>query len=176
MKAPLADYIAHHAAQLSRKPNPGHPPVSDTECRPRREFLLKPKTPLGDFDESDPLADGAHPGNASLFQASIAEADQVVVIAVVVSGEPRNSELSDSHSAADVSGESHRGVQEPGESGEARERAPAPEHGLCPRCSHVRLLKSERGSTFLLCTLAKVDRRFTKYPPQPVLACSGFSE
>ena len=75
----------------------------------------------GDFDESDPLADGAHPENASPFQASIALVDQVVISAVGVLGEPRNRELSDHHSAADVSGESHRGVQEPGESGESED-------------------------------------------------------
>jgi hypothetical protein len=38
----------------------------------------------------------------------------------------------------------------------------------------VKLVHSERGSTFLLCRLAATDARFPKYPPQPVLACPGF--
>lgn len=59
----------------------------------------------------------------------------------------------------------------------ARARGPADRpRGLCARCRHVRILRSERSSTFLLCTRSKADRRFPKYPPQPVLACMGFEE
>jgi hypothetical protein len=47
--------------------------------------------------------------------------------------------------------------------------------GLCPNCAHVQRIASAKGSTFLLCTLSKSDPRFPKYPPQPVLACSGFA-
>jgi hypothetical protein len=46
--------------------------------------------------------------------------------------------------------------------------------GLCPRCAYVKRLRSDRGSTFLLCARSKDDPRFPKYPPQPVLACDGF--
>ncbi len=45
---------------------------------------------------------------------------------------------------------------------------------LCPECAHVRVIESSTGSRFLLCMRAKLDSRFTKYPPQPVVACPGF--
>jgi hypothetical protein len=46
--------------------------------------------------------------------------------------------------------------------------------GKCPSCLHVRILESDKGSRFFLCELAKVDERFSKYPPQPVIRCAGF--
>jgi hypothetical protein len=46
--------------------------------------------------------------------------------------------------------------------------------GKCPGCLHVRIIESGKGSRFLLCELAKVDARFSKYPPQPVIRCDGF--
>ena len=46
--------------------------------------------------------------------------------------------------------------------------------GKCPGCLHVRIIESGKGSRFLLCELAKVDERFPKYPPQPVIRCAGF--
>ena len=46
--------------------------------------------------------------------------------------------------------------------------------GLCPDCAHLRLIESEKGSTFLLCTLAKSDPSLPRYPPQPRVVCSGF--
>jgi hypothetical protein len=61
----------------------------------------------------------------------------------------------------------------------SRDPAPpgAPERsrhgGLCPRCVHVKEVRSARGSVFLLCRLAAEDARFSKYPPQPVFECSG---
>ena len=48
--------------------------------------------------------------------------------------------------------------------------------GLCPGCAHSRVVKSATGSRFLMCRLAKVDARYTKYPPQPTLRCAGFEE
>lgn len=53
---------------------------------------------------------------------------------------------------------------------------PAPLAGasLCASCRHVRVVCSSRGSTFFLCKLAASDARFPKYPPQPVVACSGW--
>lgn len=54
--------------------------------------------------------------------------------------------------------------------------ADAPRAGLCPVCLHVKRIRTGKGSVFLLCTRAKVDPAFPKYPPQPVLACPGFAE
>ncbi len=52
---------------------------------------------------------------------------------------------------------------------------PAPERaGLCPRCRHVKVVASPRGSTFLLCLRASQDPRYPKYPPQPVVSCRGY--
>ncbi len=47
--------------------------------------------------------------------------------------------------------------------------------GICPSCLHVRILESDKGSRFFLCELAKLDERFRKYPPQPVIRCVGFA-
>jgi hypothetical protein len=47
---------------------------------------------------------------------------------------------------------------------------------LCETCSHVREVVSGTGSRFLLCRLSQADRRFSKYPPQPVIACEGFED
>jgi hypothetical protein len=44
---------------------------------------------------------------------------------------------------------------------------------LCESCVHLREVVSGRGSRFLLCLLSQADRRFAKYPPQPVLRCTG---
>lgn len=46
--------------------------------------------------------------------------------------------------------------------------------GLCSVCQHVKVVKSSKGSTFILCGLAKTDRRLSKYPPLPVIECVGF--
>ena len=54
-------------------------------------------------------------------------------------------------------------------------RQPEPGQGLCPECRNVRIITSDRGSVFLFCRLSAVDPRFPKYPPQPVIACPGFS-
>jgi len=44
---------------------------------------------------------------------------------------------------------------------------------LCERCRHVRVVESKSGSRFLMCLASKDDARFPKYPPQPVVVCSG---
>jgi len=46
---------------------------------------------------------------------------------------------------------------------------------LCNSCAKCRTIVSGTGSRFLLCTLAQTDRRFAKYPPQPVVRCTGFA-
>lgn len=52
---------------------------------------------------------------------------------------------------------------------------PAPRApGLCPICAYVRVLSSDRGSTFYLCQRSKDDPRYPRYPPQPVWVCAGF--
>lgn len=50
----------------------------------------------------------------------------------------------------------------------------SPSIGLCSVCQHVKVVKSAKGSTFILCGLAKADRRLSKYPPLPVMECVGF--
>jgi hypothetical protein len=47
---------------------------------------------------------------------------------------------------------------------------------LCKTCAHVREIVSAKGSRFLLCSLSQTDRRFPKYPPQPVVRCEGYLE
>ena len=51
-------------------------------------------------------------------------------------------------------------------------RTPSP--GLCGRCVHVQLVSSARGSTFYLCRRSFTDPAFPRYPPIPVIVCSGF--
>jgi hypothetical protein len=51
---------------------------------------------------------------------------------------------------------------------------PAPREGLCPHCANVQVIANDRGSRFYLCRLSFVDTRFSKYPPQPVIACAGY--
>jgi hypothetical protein len=46
---------------------------------------------------------------------------------------------------------------------------------LCESCRFLRSVVSGRGSRFLLCELSKQDRRFPKYPPQPVTRCGGYA-
>ena len=42
---------------------------------------------------------------------------------------------------------------------------------LCHRCVHLRLVRSARGSTFLMC----LEPSLPKYAAQPVRACRGFT-
>jgi hypothetical protein len=46
--------------------------------------------------------------------------------------------------------------------------------GLCDTCSFMRLIHSDRGSTFFLCELSATDQSFPKYPRLPVLQCPGY--
>ena len=50
----------------------------------------------------------------------------------------------------------------------------APRDGLCPGCAWVRVVRSAKGSRFLMCLRSRDDPRFVKYPPQPLMACAGF--
>jgi hypothetical protein len=47
---------------------------------------------------------------------------------------------------------------------------------LCKSCVNVREVVSGTGSTFMLCRLAQTDKRFSKYPPQPVVRCDGYED
>ena len=47
--------------------------------------------------------------------------------------------------------------------------------GLCERCSHSRVMRSDRGSAFYLCRVTFDDPTFPKYPQLPVLSCSAFA-
>ena len=44
--------------------------------------------------------------------------------------------------------------------------------GLCAICVHLELVGSKR-SVFVRCGLSDEDDRFLRYPPLPVLRCSG---
>jgi hypothetical protein len=46
--------------------------------------------------------------------------------------------------------------------------------GLCAACVHARVITSGKGSHFWLCELSRVDPAFPRYPPLPVVRCSGF--
>lgn len=46
--------------------------------------------------------------------------------------------------------------------------------GLCGLCRHCRVVESGRGSRFYLCRRSREDPAFPRYPPIPVVRCSGF--
>ena len=55
---------------------------------------------------------------------------------------------------------------------------PAPEDpgvGLCARCTHVRIVESNRGARFYRCEYSRVDPRFPKYPALPVRSCRAYA-
>jgi hypothetical protein len=45
--------------------------------------------------------------------------------------------------------------------------------GLCAGCAFVRLITSSRGTVFYLCERSRTNPAFPKYPPLPVLRCTG---
>ena len=47
---------------------------------------------------------------------------------------------------------------------------------LCKSCSTVREVVSGTGSKFLFCQLSQTDKRFPKYPPQPIVRCDGYED
>jgi hypothetical protein len=46
---------------------------------------------------------------------------------------------------------------------------------LCRDCVHCKQVISGTGSRFWLCKLSHMDRRYPKYPMQPVVCCQGFA-
>ncbi len=53
-------------------------------------------------------------------------------------------------------------------------REDAPRVGLCARCINVHMVENRKGSRFYRCRLADIDPAFLRYPPLPVLSCTGF--
>ena len=47
--------------------------------------------------------------------------------------------------------------------------------GLCETCTHVQIVRSSKGSSFVLCRLSEVNPAFRRYPVLPVTACPGYS-
>ncbi|MDB4637638.1 hypothetical protein OAK47_01240 [Planctomycetaceae bacterium] len=45
---------------------------------------------------------------------------------------------------------------------------------LCDYCRHRKLVISGKGSRFLMCQKSSEDKRYPKYPPQPVVECAAF--
>jgi hypothetical protein len=45
---------------------------------------------------------------------------------------------------------------------------------LCESCTSMREVVSGKGSRFLLCQLSATNPAFAKYPPQPIVRCSGY--
>jgi hypothetical protein len=45
---------------------------------------------------------------------------------------------------------------------------------LCETCTSMREVITPGQSRFLLCQLSKTDPGYPKYPPQPILLCSGY--
>ena len=48
--------------------------------------------------------------------------------------------------------------------------------GLCRECEHAREVRSDRGSVFVMCGLARQKPGYPRYPSLPVRACPGFSK
>ena len=46
--------------------------------------------------------------------------------------------------------------------------------GLCETCTHVQIVRSSKGSSFVLCRLSEVDPAFRRYPTLPVITCRGY--
>lgn len=55
-----------------------------------------------------------------------------------------------------------------------RPEDPRAEVGLCFGCRHARSQENARGSRFWRCLRADREPDFLRYPPLPVLECSGF--
>jgi len=44
---------------------------------------------------------------------------------------------------------------------------------LCAACKRARLIRTQRGPAYILCTLAETGAAYDKYPAQPVRECPG---
>ncbi|HBN77913.1 MAG TPA: hypothetical protein DD473_19300 [Planctomycetaceae bacterium] len=45
---------------------------------------------------------------------------------------------------------------------------------LCEFCLPMKEVISGKGTRFVLCQKSSLEKRFPKYPPQPVIQCDGF--
>jgi hypothetical protein len=45
---------------------------------------------------------------------------------------------------------------------------------LCETCDFMLEIVTPKGSRFVLCRLSQPKSNFLKYPPQPVVRCSGY--
>jgi hypothetical protein len=52
----------------------------------------------------------------------------------------------------------------------------AAEIGLCARCRHSKEIRTDRGSSFIMCLRSFREPEYLKYPRLPVLRCAGFEE
>lgn len=48
------------------------------------------------------------------------------------------------------------------------------QQSICSRCVSKRVIRSGKGSVFLLCQLGIADPSWPKYPPQPIRSCPKF--
>ena len=48
------------------------------------------------------------------------------------------------------------------------------QQSICSRCIERKIVRSGKGSVFLLCQAGISDPRWPKYPPQPVQRCPKF--
>jgi hypothetical protein len=46
--------------------------------------------------------------------------------------------------------------------------------GLCDSCTHQRIVRNTRGSSFSLCERSRTDSAYPRYPRLPVRACPGY--
>jgi hypothetical protein len=51
---------------------------------------------------------------------------------------------------------------------------PSVNPGLCETCMHVQIVRSSKGSSFVLCRLSEVNPAFRRYPALPVITCRGY--
>jgi hypothetical protein len=52
--------------------------------------------------------------------------------------------------------------------------APVPA-GLCSSCQHAQTIASDRGPTYIWCSLSRTGPEYPKYPRLPVAACAGWT-
>jgi hypothetical protein len=46
--------------------------------------------------------------------------------------------------------------------------------GLCDTCTHQRIIRNTRGSSFSLCERSRTQPDYPRYPRLPIIACPGY--
>ena len=64
--------------------------------------------------------------------------------------------------------------EDSGHGGKVEKEVTAMHRGLCETCSYAREIVPATGSRFLMCEKSQKDRRYHKYPPQPIIRCDGY--